>query len=321
MYVRPTAADRRSDEEARRRKTARHIAEFDASLERLSLTDLNASHTRSVVKDRPDDELVVALFSAGGFLAVLYGVAALVDYLRKAGVGPASLTSAALMALGGLLAVGGVEWALWLLRTRTRVGGDNASHRLIHLIVETVIACAEAHRTPERQRASRLRTLDLHHRSVERCLLRSHRSRGSMVFASPRRAVARRHTAAVAGALRTDLCRLDVEPDKALVDLAGKLVRISERYAEGRLGSLLPHEELEGIQPVSSRRRTLWESAHMVLVLLAALIGAAAAATWGSVWGLPESAEHLAMVLGALVGATLTGGWRMASRLKELFIG
>ncbi|NEW72618.1 hypothetical protein [Streptomyces rhizosphaericus] len=107
--------------------------------------------------------------------------------------------------------------------------------------------------------------------------------------------------------MRNDLYQLDIEPDGALPEFASKLVRISERYAEGRVGSLLPEEELEGAEPVSLARNARKESAHMVLVAVAAYGGAAAWAASRSL-ALPESFQLGSIVLGTVIGGTLTGG-------------
>jgi len=315
-----TDADRRREVEGRRRKTARRLAGFDESLACLSLTDVEAPLTRSVL-EQTHEYLVEGLVGALGTLAILVETALLAGYLADHGFSPASVILAGLMELGGLLLVGVLGWAALWLQNRTRAGGDIARNRLIRLAVEAVGACARARRAPDAQRGPHLREVDRLYRAMEQCLLWAHRTRRTMVFFSPRRAAARQHAAWVAGALRKDLRRLDVEPDNALVDLAGKLVRISERYAQGRVGSLLAQDELEGVQPLPIARKAFWESAHMVLVLLAAVGGAVAAHRWGPVIGVPEATQPLAMVIGALVGATAAGGWQRAVHLKELITG
>ncbi|WP_208896726.1 hypothetical protein [Streptomyces incarnatus] len=65
-------------------------------------------------------------------------------------------------------------------------------------------------------------------------------------------------------------------------------------------------------------RTTFWESAHMMLVLLAALGGSLAAHKWGPAMGMPKDLQPLFMVVGAFVGATCMGGWQRAVNLKEL---
>ncbi|MER6851577.1 hypothetical protein AB0A81_27335 [Streptomyces flaveolus] len=247
--------------------------------------------------------------------------ALLAGYLADNGFSLGSVFLAGLMELGGLLLVGVLGWtALWL-QNRTRAGGDIARNQLIRLTVKAVGACAQAHRTPDAQRGPHLQELDRLYRAVEQCLLWAHHTRRTMAFSSPRRVAAKQHSAWVAGALRKDLCRLDVEPDNALVNLAGKLVRISERYAQGRVGHLLDQDELDGARPLPIARKAFWETAHMVLVLLAAFGGSVAAHRWGPVIGVPEAIQPLAMVIGAAVAATAAGGWQRAVQLKELITG
>ncbi|WP_280854395.1 MULTISPECIES: hypothetical protein [unclassified Streptomyces] len=159
---------------------------------------------------------------------------------------------------------------VWLFR-RTRVGGVAVRYRLTVRTARAVVLCADIQEQPCSARTSRLRKLDRQHRRIERDLLRAHRTVRTIAWSSPRHASARQHAAHVAGALRQDLVRLDSEPDVALRDIAQKLISIGERYAQGRVGALLPHDALADVTPLSITRETLKESLRLVVAILTAL--------------------------------------------------
>ncbi|MFD0162564.1 hypothetical protein ACFVJH_00130 [Streptomyces decoyicus] len=76
-------------------------------------------------------------------------------------------------------------------------------------------------------------------------------------------------------ALRTAEAHLDVEPEQAARTLARLMTKISERYAQGRVGALLDANDLEEFQ---RRYETLRLLAAVVLVTAVAL--AAQALHW-----------------------------------------
>ncbi|MEU9858908.1 hypothetical protein [Streptomyces sp. NPDC047974] len=63
----------------------------------------------------------------------------------------------------------------------------------------------------------------------------------------------RRHAGRVVAVLRAAEARQDRDAPEALRAMATMLVKIAERYAEGRVGELLTEEELAGVEPVADR--------------------------------------------------------------------
>ena len=201
---------------------------------------------------------------------------------------------------------------------------DKAGRRdgLVHRGTDTVLACVRALQAPDTERAGLLLEVDALYRRTELLVLRAHRTRGTMGSSSPRRTVARQHAELVAGAFRRDLCRVDAEPQEALRDLAGKLVTVCERYAEGRVGRLLPEADLGDVEPVTLTRQRLRETAHMVGVIVAMFCGALAAWLGCRAAGLPEGLPlQLAPVVGMVLGGLLAGGWQRMVRVAELLPG
>ncbi|WP_435217133.1 hypothetical protein [Streptomyces sp. bgisy034] len=193
---------------------------------------------------------------------------------------------------------------------------------LVHRGTDAVLACVRALEAPDAERAGLLRKVDALYRRTEPRVLHAHRTRGTMGSSSPRRTGARRHAELVAGALRRDLCRVDAEPQEALRDLAGKLVTVCERYAEGRVGRLLPEADLEDVEPVTLTRQRLRETAHMVGVIVAMFCGALAAWLGCRAAGLPKGLPlELAPVVGMVLGGLLAGGWQRMMRVAELLPG
>jgi hypothetical protein len=86
-------------------------------------------------------------------------------------------------------------------------------------------------------------------RRAERAIRRARVRYGSVPRFSHRQPALRRHAAQVVAKLRTVEAKLDTYPDMAKVELTAMLHEIAEQYSSGRLGSLLPAGELEGVEP------------------------------------------------------------------------
>ncbi|WP_051722346.1 hypothetical protein [Streptomyces albus] len=198
---------------------------------------------------------------------------------------------------------------VWLIR-RTRAGGASVRHRLTVRTTRAAVLCADILERPSLADLSRLRALDRRCRRIERDLLRAHHTVGTIASSSPRHESARRHAAHVAGALRQDLVRLDSEPDTALRDLARKLLTIGERYAQGRVGALLPEDDLRDVVPLSVTREHLKESLRLVAAVLAALGAALAVHPLLPLLGAPEFLRPWCYVAAALVPGLLIAGPR-----------
>ncbi|WP_336323558.1 hypothetical protein [Streptomyces lavendofoliae] len=209
---------------------------------------------------------------------------------------------------------------VWVL-TRKLARGAHYRYHLNLVCARAVILCAGAAEKPAERRAQPLKELDYLCREVEQRILRAHHTIGTMRRRSPRRLQAKHHGGLVAGALRTQLARLDVEPDKALPELAAMLLVISERYAAGRVGALLSEEALSDATPVSTTRMTLGESLRVVLTILAAMGAAVAASAAMPALQVPEDLRPW-MVLGcAALAAILVAGWHRVARILEVFPG
>ncbi|NSC22849.1 hypothetical protein FM076_17395 [Streptomyces albus subsp. chlorinus] len=78
--------------------------------------------------------------------------------------------------------------------------------------------------------------------------------RGTVPHFSPRRAELRRHAGQVVSRLRAAESQLDgSRPGCALEELAGLIITITENYAAGHVGALLPSASLMDIQPIRDR--------------------------------------------------------------------
>ncbi|MFF9062041.1 hypothetical protein ACF09K_25590 [Streptomyces sp. NPDC014882] len=308
-----------AEERRRAAAAAAALASYDAALGRLSRAPEEVPLTRATIGTPKTDPswhefvvtILVCLPVLGGLLAA-FGVGRAFPDGPRTAVTVGALGTAAVVVL--LLMVA----ALWLADRLDRAGRRDA---LLHTGTAMTAACVRALDASDAERAEHLRELDDLYRRTERLLLRAHRVRGTIGGSSPRRAAARRHAELVAGALRRELCRVDAEPQGALPDLAGKLVTVCERYAEGRIGRLLPEEDLADVEPVTVARQALRESALMVVVILVAFCGALGAWLGCRAAGVPDDLLPLAAAAGLLLGGTLAGGWRRAVRLVELLPG
>ncbi|MFD4904230.1 hypothetical protein [Kitasatospora purpeofusca] len=184
-----------------------------------------------------------------------------------------------------------------------------------------VVVCAKARSETAVTRAPLLLELDRACRNVELALLEAHRTSRSIRRRSPRRNAVKEHCALVAGALRTQLAQVDVEPDTGLVDLARMLSAIGENHAAGRMAALLPKAELEDTSPVSTRRASAAETVRLALAIAAATASTVTASLLLPSTGLP-SAVHSPIVFGcAVVSGMLVAGRSRFARITEFLPG
>ncbi|MFF7975806.1 hypothetical protein [Streptomyces sp. NPDC007905] len=303
-------------EERARASAAEYIANFDRAVERLRLGDVDVPLIRATVREPEDVGRAFAPFAVSGI--TLIGVWWKVNpYILRHGrfSWPVHLTD-----LTPALTIGGLGVVLLWLLARTRLGGTPVRDQLIHDVARQVIKCGRAYGQDIPERVKCLAQLDYGYYRVERSLLRAHRRRRTMAWVSLRHSPAMRHAAFVAAALRQDLLRVDVDSDPALRDLAGKLLTVGERYAEGRVGGLLPEEVLQGLEPISLPRKALQESARAVLIILAALAGAVVAHKAAGAFGHPWIEKWLPLA-GAVVAGIIVGGWHRVSQMLPLAPG
>ncbi|MEU1458020.1 hypothetical protein [Streptomyces avermitilis] len=309
----------------RNQEAEKALADLDRAVERLSLTDRHIPLTRTVV-GTPRDALRDHLQSGVGTLTMLclLMVGSALSLGQHSvrwpqGQGPkfANDGGLSLYVIGPVLLGLGVG-TLWTM-SRTRIGGDPVRYALIHHLTRAVNTCAEALELAGTARDRALRRLDKQCRKAERRLLRAHRARGTLGFISPRRGPAALHAAQAAGALRHDLVRIDVTLDEALPSLGGKLLTICESYIEGRLGALLPEDQLRDAVPVSLLRRRIKEVVQLLFTITAGFGGAMSANHAASAIGLPKDYAPFVAAAGAILGVTLVWGWRQVTILLELW--
>ncbi|MCM1971336.1 hypothetical protein [Streptomyces sp. G1] len=115
-------------------------------------------------------------------------------------------------------------------------------------------------------------------REAERAVLRGPARSGSAPRSSPRRKQLRLHARLVVAALRQAELRLDTDPLQGAKELSRMLISVAENCSLGRLGALLPEEDLKDLQPVRDRT-ALKETLHLAGAL--ALVGAVG---WLGTW-------------------------------------
>jgi hypothetical protein len=111
---------------------------------------------------------------------------------------------------------------------------------------------------------------------------------------------------------------MDVVPEEALTELARLQIAIAENHLRGRLAALLPSDQLQDIRPVSRLRNTWLESAHIALMILAAMVAAVGAAHVLPSLGVTNDLRPWLTLGAAVLAATLVAGWGRVTRILEL---
>ncbi|MEW2399990.1 hypothetical protein [Streptomyces sp. NPDC046862] len=287
-------------------RAAEREAYFVAAVVQLSLPHIELTETRNIIKTPPDSGFFEFVLS---ILTLVYSIVVCALLI--------SSDVRDLVLLPILLALGVL--GVWFLLTR--VPRSAIRNKLVFDIEQAVIACAAVRQATAASLPARLRTLDRRCRSVEQGVLRAHRTTATMSIRSLRHRPAREHAFHVAGALRREMSRIDAEPEAAIRDLAAKMLTVGERYSRRLVGSLLPDSDLENVEPVSMARSALKESAHVTLIILAAIAGALSASPVVATLGIPSDMKGWCVAAGAVLGAICTGGWGRVSRLLEIIPG
>ncbi|WP_435599803.1 hypothetical protein [Streptomyces sp. C10-9-1] len=128
---------------------------------------------------------------------------------------------------------------------------------------------------------------------VERVIRNAWRTRNGRPRRHQRREL-KLHAAKVVMALRLAEAQQDIEPGPALKEMTRILVTVAERYAEGKVGELLDHDDhaLAGIDPAPD-----YEPLKIAGVFAAGVVGAVLA----SLMELPELAQTLLAAGSAIV--------------------
>ncbi|MGD3107561.1 hypothetical protein [Streptomyces sp. YGL11-2] len=182
-------------------------------------------------------------------------------------------------------------------------GGETAQWRPVVLLL---VACESVGRAYKRwDTGDPLVAPRVNLAAAERAVWSAWRTRHARLRRTRRHAM-KEHAALVVGALRTVEARQDTEADTGQVfeDMARMLLKIAQRYGEGRTLALLDPEDLRGVTPAVNRE---WVR---LAVLGSVVVGTAAGANLLGVPA-PASGPLIGIVslvtVGVLYGARLVG--------------
>ncbi|GGK30126.1 hypothetical protein GCM10011583_72540 [Streptomyces camponoticapitis] len=134
-------------------------------------------------------------------------------------------------------------------------------------------------------------------KNAERTIWNLHRLRyGALAVRRHRKRALKEHAERVVGVLRALEIKQDTEPLDALKELIETLLKIAERYTEGRIGALLSPEELVGVKPAPPREAVRFALASCVLL---------AVMTIASILGLPDAALGALLPVAVIVLVTM----------------
>ncbi|MET8700065.1 hypothetical protein ABZW10_14520 [Kitasatospora sp. NPDC004723] len=213
------------------------------------------------------------------------------------------LFPAAVPVVRGLFLVIGVAVISWILMyifiSSTRVGWLGIIGKFVPVksLEDVVTGCATVLAAGPRSRPDHLAGVPPLMRYAEQYVLKMYRQRGTVPRFSHRGPQLRAHARLVAARLRAAEARLDVDAEGAAREIASLVVQIADNYVAGRVGALLPEEELKDLQPVRDYTTRLLPSLLSMtrLVAAAAVVAAlAGAGTWAaSRFGIPPSLAAL----------------------------
>ncbi|MEV7447022.1 hypothetical protein AB0O22_38755, partial [Streptomyces sp. NPDC091204] len=169
-----------------------------------------------------------------------------------------------------------IAMALFLLVLRSANSFLRAFNLMTGAFLSLDVWAATIHECAEIVRAPRVR--DQHYtgivwRSVL-CTLDARAMRGTTGVSSwRRRKTMRRHAYRVADALREAEARLDVDPKESARTTARILLKVSTRYAEGRLGALLDEEDLSSVPVQPHRFKAVRLLVTVVSIAAIAIVG------------------------------------------------
>ncbi|MFC8201466.1 hypothetical protein ACFUTV_39635 [Streptomyces sp. NPDC057298] len=238
------------------------------------------------------------------------------DASSRYALGPGAERTLLEMVNGMAIGLCGLAVALLLIRRSALY-----RYMLTINIVNVLEQCAVLKGRSSLDRVFALRGVDRGCRGLEKQILVAHRRVGGITRRSSRRAPAVHHAYLVAGALRAQLARIDIEPDEAVDELASMLVQIGERHALGQIGQLLPAEVLSGVTPVSRSRTAIRESLHAVAVIATALSAALVVNSLVPKSAVSEDLRPWLLAGSAVAAAILIGGWQRVVRLLEVLPG
>ncbi|MGW2540194.1 hypothetical protein ACWC5I_04805 [Kitasatospora sp. NPDC001574] len=178
----------------------------------------------------------------------------------------------------------------------------------VGILTTVVNRCGGVVAASPRTRADHLTRVSGDLRLAERAVLKLYRTRKTVPVFSHRRPQLKVHARLVVARLRVAEARFDIDAEAAAKELARLLVDIAENYGAGRVGALLPHEELQDLSPVRDRASAVrsmlsWPELGRALVMLGLLAVFTGAGMWaGSRLGLsPEIAATPALVIAGVL--------------------
>ncbi|MGW1771990.1 hypothetical protein [Streptomyces sp. NPDC002104] len=200
-------------------------------------------------------------------VALFVGFVGFTAEQQRAGEEPATLRwylPAAVLYVAPML------WRLWV--TYFARGSLRPLRQFLPVVaaMRAIRSCATLAVSPAASRPAHVDAVSRSVRAAERAILRGPTQYGSASRSSPRRKQLGLHARLVVAALRQAELRLDTDPVQGAKDLSRMLISVAENYSTGRLGALLPEEDLKDLQPVRDRT-ALKETLHLAGAL--ALVG------------------------------------------------
>jgi hypothetical protein len=193
--------------------------------------------------------------------------------------------------------------------TRAKCNEDVPGQQFPVMVIKRAVSrCTDTYCGGTR-RASSARALADAVRVSSRTVSRMHRTSQRLPARSHRRRQLKRHAGLVVAALRQAEGRIDVEGTAAIPELARLLMKIADRYVQGRLGALLDEEELRELEPVRD-----WEA----LRIAAFVVLTAGSAVTVSQTGLPEETRVYAIGACGILASLLVYGRQRARRGLDL---
>ncbi len=187
---------------------------------------------------------------------------------------------------GVLIVINGVAWIVCLF---TLFAGPNTwlnqglMFSRAKMLTDAVNSCAAVLAVSPRSRPERLTQVWSDLRWAEKTVVRMYRFRGTVPLWSHRRPSLKTHARLVVARLRVAEARFDSDVEAAAKELGQLLTEVAENYVAGRVGALLPDEELMDLEPArTSVHRFVPSVPDLGRALV--MVGVLAVCTIGGVW-------------------------------------
>ncbi|MFJ5927916.1 hypothetical protein ACIQF6_35515 [Kitasatospora sp. NPDC092948] len=117
----------------------------------------------------------------------------------------------------------------------------------VESLEDVVTGCAAVLAAGSRSRPDHLAGIPPLMRYAEKYVLKMYRQRGMVPRFSPQGSQLRAHARLVAARLRAAEAGLDVDAEGAAKEIVSLVMQIADNYVAGRVGALLPEEELKDL--------------------------------------------------------------------------